>query len=282
VTFPAGQEEFPAVCPYLGLADDADSHATFATEAHRCYRLENPTRIASPHQESYCLGANHTTCPVYRGEGIGGAAPAAAVPPVTVQGPAREPRGRPPREQKAPPPPRPGRAPGRPSPERPVRAGGASPRPRAGGISMPVATIGLFALAIIVIAIAFLIQQAVGGDDGKLSPADVVATNQAQKTQSPVATQGNQTKAPTGTPGTATGSRTAGATGTAATTGTPGTTTATKTPGAGGKTYVVKAGDFCGTIAESQGVTLQALLDANKMTEADCTKLQPGQELKIP
>ena len=52
------QEEYSAVCPYLGLADDADSHATYATEAHRCYRLTNPTRIATPHQENYCLGAN--------------------------------------------------------------------------------------------------------------------------------------------------------------------------------------------------------------------------------
>src|SRR6185312_6761800 len=79
VTFPADQEEFGGVCPYLGLADDADSHATYATEAHRCYRLPNPTRIATGHQETYCLGANHVSCPVYLGEGVpGAAAPAAA------------------------------------------------------------------------------------------------------------------------------------------------------------------------------------------------------------
>jgi hypothetical protein len=29
-------------------------------------------------------------------------------------------------------------------------------------------------------------------------------------------------------------------------------------------------------------VTLQALLDANKMTEDDCTRLSIGQTLKIP
>ena len=74
-----GDEDFGAVCPYLGLADDADSHATYATEAHRCYRLPNPTRIATGHQETYCLGANHVSCPVYLGEGVPGeAAPAAA------------------------------------------------------------------------------------------------------------------------------------------------------------------------------------------------------------
>jgi LysM repeat protein len=141
---------------------------------------------------------------------------------------------------------------------------------------MPVATIGLFALAIIVIAIAFLIQQAVGGDDGKLSTTDAFDTQQALKTQSPQATQGNQTKAPTGTPGTATASRTPG------TPGTTTTTTTTQTPGTGGKTYTVKSGDNCSTIAEAQGVTLKALLDANKMTEDDCTRLDIGKELKIP
>ena len=151
------QEEFSAVCPYLGLADDADSHATYATEAHRCYRLANPTRIAAPHQESYCLGANHVTCPVYLGEGVPGAeqrAPRsqAAMPPPeppTVRGPkpgARQPFGG-------------GRAPagaaaggGAPRPQRrQPNAGTLGPRPRAGGVSMPVATIGLFALAVVVI-----------------------------------------------------------------------------------------------------------------------------------
>ena len=48
---------------------------------------------------------------------------------------------------------------------------------------MPVATIGLFALAVIVIALAFAINNLVGGngDDSKLSSADVVATRASQK-----------------------------------------------------------------------------------------------------
>src|SRR5690606_9359570 len=78
------QEEYSAVCPYLGLADDADSHATYATEAHRCYRLPNPTRIAPPHQELHCLGANHVTCMVYRGEGVPGAGAAPAPTPAAA------------------------------------------------------------------------------------------------------------------------------------------------------------------------------------------------------
>ena len=56
MTLQSGQDEFGAVCPYLGLADDADSHATYATEAHRCYRLPNPTRIATGHRRRTALG----------------------------------------------------------------------------------------------------------------------------------------------------------------------------------------------------------------------------------
>jgi len=70
VTSEYDQGEFGQICPYLGLTDDSDSHATYATEAHRCYRLPNPTRIAAGHQETYCLGNNHVSCPVYQGEGI--------------------------------------------------------------------------------------------------------------------------------------------------------------------------------------------------------------------
>ena len=51
MSYPTADDEMSGVCPYLGLADDADSHATYATEAHRCYRLDNPTRIAANHQQ---------------------------------------------------------------------------------------------------------------------------------------------------------------------------------------------------------------------------------------
>jgi LysM repeat protein len=281
------QEEYSAVCPYLGLADDADSHATYATEAHRCYRLPNPTRIASPHQEKHCLGANHVACPVYLGEGVpqapkqaaagaipaaaaaAAAAPTAATPEAPVRGP------------------RPGQKPRPPAGERPKRATGAGtmgPRPRSGGISMPVMTIGLFALAIVVVALAFAIQSLVGGDDdGNLSPADTVGTAAAlNSTRTAQAGGGQQTQPPAQTPQTqqANGTRTPGTgTQTPGTTRTPGTGTP---PAGGGETYIVQAGDFCGTIAADYDITLQELLDANDMTEADCNTLQIGEELNIP
>ena len=148
---------------------------------------------------------------------------------------------------------------------------------------MPVATIGLFALAIVIVALAFAIQRIVGnGDDSTVSPADSVATRDAlNKTRTAQAGGGNQTQQP---PTTQTqqpaGSQTPGAsqTGTASR-----TTTATASGTASGsKTYTVKSGDTCGAIAEANGVTLAALLAANNLTEAACTTLAVGQQLKIP
>jgi LysM repeat protein len=280
VTVEPGEEEFSAICPYVGLADDADSHATYATDAHRCYRLPTPTRIALGHQETYCLEDNHTACPVFRGEGVQRTqpTPAAAVPP---KGRERATAGRTqPLGGGAPRRNAPAQAAGtqRPRPARSASAGALNPRPRAGGVSMPVATIGLFAMAVVVILIAILIQQAVGGGgngSNKLSPSDVVATQAALKGQS-TRPASSVTSSATGSPGVGTPnpSQTPG-------TGTP-SATQTGTPGAGGKTYTVQSGDTCGAIASASNITLQQLLDANKMTEADCSALQIGQVLKLP
>ena len=143
---------------------------------------------------------------------------------------------------------------------------------------MPAATIGLFALAIVLVAVAFLINQAVDDDgSGALSEPDAFATQNANRTasaanQTPPANQtqaagsqtvaGNQTQQPGQTPGA--------------------TRTGTTTPGAGGRTYTVESGDFCGSIAEDHNITLQQLLTANNMQESDCNSLQVGQVLKLP
>jgi LysM repeat protein len=51
---------------------------------------------------------------------------------------------------------------------------------------------------------------------------------------------------------------------------------------AGGGSYVVKSGDTLGGIAHANGVSVQALLAANNMTEASAKKLKIGQKLTIP
>jgi len=147
---------------------------------------------------------------------------------------------------------------------------------------MPVATIGLFILAIVVVAIALLISRAVGdnGDNTQAYDPGVLATTAALKT-SQAKTPGAQTTQQGGQPTQPPGSVTPG------TPGTPGTAVATRTgtpgtPAASGKTYAVKAGDTCGGIASASNITLKELLDLNKITEDDCTKLQVGQTLKLP
>ncbi|HKS92260.1 MAG TPA: LysM peptidoglycan-binding domain-containing protein [Tepidiformaceae bacterium] len=256
---PGQEEDFGAVCPYLGLADDADSHATYATDAHRCYRLPNPTRIATHHQETYCLGPNHTTCPVYVGDetpGVpraagAGAAPAPVSPPLAAS------RGGARRQSPTAQMPRPRRTPG----------GTLGPRPRSGGISMPVATIGLFALAIVVVAIAFGITQLTnnGGNKtnnlGGLTGQTATATVPAQTTT--VAAGGSAT-APAG-------STTPNASATAST-----------TASGGGGTYTVVSGDNCSGIAAANGITLDQLYAANGGANGKCANLNPGDVLTIP
>ena len=292
MTYPPAEPDLSQVCPHLGLGDDPDSHATYATEAHRCYKMPNPTRIAGGHQETYCLVANHRTCPVFTGEGISRvAAPAAAaagmataanVPPARPEVPAD------PAETVA------GPAAGSPRPGQRTRAAGPTPgprakrpgaqdgqlraRPRPGGISMPAATIGLFALAIVLVAVAFLINQAVDDDGGgTISEPDAFGTQNANRT----ASAGSQTQTqPAGqTPGAGTQTTTT----TQQAGQTPGATrTGTTTPGAGGGTYTVASGDFCGSIADDNNITLEQLLTANDMEESDCNNLQVGQVLKLP
>ena len=141
---------------------------------------------------------------------------------------------------------------------------------------MPAATIGLFALALVLIAIAFLINQAVDDDGGgNISEADAFRTVQANQTAQAAANEtpgGNQTQA---------GNQTPPATQSPGGNGTPGATTTT-TAGAGDDEYEVQSGDSCSTIAEENDVTLEELLEANDLTEEDCVNLQVGDTLVIP
>jgi LysM repeat protein len=273
VTSPIGSEDPTNVCPYLGMIENADSHASYATDAHRCYRLDNPTRIAAGHQETFCLGANHPNCPVYQGKGAsGGPARGAAAAGAAASRPA---------EPKAPPPPKTTRpATSRPAPERPLQTGSIGSRAR-GGLNMPVATVGLFALAVVVILLAFWISSIVGGDDDDrdISPADAQRTTLAARSATPGATTPSN-RTPSATPNQATRTAQAGATTPARATGTV-AGTVTGTPGSGANTYTVQSGDFCSTIAERNNITVDQLRQLNPTIDAGCTNLQVGQVLRI-
>lgn len=140
---------------------------------------------------------------------------------------------------------------------------------------MPVATIALFGLAVLVIAVAVLVTQlADGGDGDDLTQAEIFQTTQAHRTQAPA-----ETTTATGATTPGTGPTQAGA---SPTTGTPAARTATIQPNGGGTTHIVESGEFCSTIANLYDITLEELLEANDMTEDDCTSLQVDDELVIP
>ena len=255
------------VCAYLGLVDDSDLHATYATDAHRCYRLPNPTRIATPHQEQFCLTAEHPSCPIYQGEGVEATThPAAAsagddgeaAPTEASAAGEFDPAG----------------------PARPTPMGTTASRWTSRGLRRPVlegevsmraATVSLFILAAVVVAIAFVVNRQIGGDE----PAPVAPV----ATETPAATEATEA------PATATPEPTSEPTPTPEPTQepTPEPTEPpppTEPPTSG--SYIVVAGDTCSAIAVAHEVTLQALLDANEMTEDDCLTLAIGRELTIP
>ena len=279
MTFPTDQEELN-VCRHLGLSDDQESHATYATEAHRCFKLDTPTKIASQHQERFCLGAEHPNCPIFKGEGLarGGARPAA--PTAAASSPFdRPPRPRTGRDAE-PAAPRAPRTAQRPTAEKPFKVGGGglSPRPRAGGISMRTMTIGLFVLAAVILGLAFWIQSVVGGDSTKtLTAAQTQATQAALKpTTATTAVRTTTAAATQPTPGNS-------ATATAqAANRTPTVAAGTATTGTGAKSYTVKSGDNCGSIADASNITLEQLLSVNGLTQDSCRSLQVGQVLKLP
>ncbi len=245
---PQGANDAADACPYLGLADDADSHATFATDAHRCFRLANPTRIASGHQDTYCLSENHLTCPVYLGQAVSETRPGAAVAPTQGNGDNGENHG------------------GDPPPEE-----GLGPRPRSGGIPMPALTIGILVLAAIVLGLAIWIN-GLGGDDGDGPvPSDILQTQTALQTQQ--AATPKATGSPTGAASTPTS-----APGTTATATSAIATAATS----GVQTYTVVAGDTCTAIAEAHGITLADLFLANDLDNDSCLLLEIGRDLVIP
>lgn len=52
-------------CPYLGLADDPGTGLLFVSEMGYCHRAKPAAAVHLAHQQSHCLTAVHTTCPVF-------------------------------------------------------------------------------------------------------------------------------------------------------------------------------------------------------------------------
>ena len=64
-------KELTEGCPYFGSAEDPATRFLFASPAGACYRAEPSALVSLAQQQAFCLTAQHTECPVFRGTEAG-------------------------------------------------------------------------------------------------------------------------------------------------------------------------------------------------------------------
>ena len=52
-------------CPYLGIADDAETALAYPSQWNCCFRKGNSTSVSLEHQRNYCLATAYAGCPIY-------------------------------------------------------------------------------------------------------------------------------------------------------------------------------------------------------------------------
>jgi hypothetical protein len=60
-----------AVCPFVGLYDDVQTHSNSADVTNYCHRRGRPRSIRSEYLTGVCLGSSFSTCTVYENRGDG-------------------------------------------------------------------------------------------------------------------------------------------------------------------------------------------------------------------
>lgn len=83
---PRLQNELTAGCPHFGSGDDAAIRYLFASPDGTCYRAQPPEVIALSHQQAFCLGAQHSECPVFKQAAAGPLPAAIQAEPVKGRG----------------------------------------------------------------------------------------------------------------------------------------------------------------------------------------------------
>ncbi len=53
-------------CPFLGLRDDPTTALDFPSEGNYCHHAQPIAQVKRAHQQTYCLTADHTICPIYQ------------------------------------------------------------------------------------------------------------------------------------------------------------------------------------------------------------------------
>jgi len=228
-------------CPLLGLPDDPVTRFSFPSEAHRCRATDRPRPIELDHQATFCLSGNYPECARYRA----GAAPGRSTAPEPASTLVAT------------------RAAG-PAPAARAAAAGdpvPAPSPRSGrwhrAVAVIVAAVGLaMATYLAGPVIADWLRQA-GVGTVTASPAASIAVFATRDSSRPATTPGS-----IASPGSSRG------------------TTSRPSPAGTARVHVVVAGETLTSIAARYGVTVNAIVDANSITDARL--IHVGERLVIP
>jgi LysM repeat protein len=228
-------------CPLLGLPDDPVTRFSFPSEAHRCRATDRPRSIELDHQAAFCLGGNYPACARYQAV----AAPGRSSAPQPASAPAA------------------------------TRGAGPVPATKAASAAEPVPArsprSGRWRRAVVVIVVAVVLAVAAY----LAGPVVVDWLRQAgvgTVTASPAASIVVLATRDAGRPAT-----------TAASTVSPGssrTRTSRPSPTPTPRVHVVVAGETLTAIAARYGVTVNAVADANSITNARL--IYVGERFVIP
>lgn len=237
----------PVACPYLGLVGDARTHFSFISTGHRCHSPTDESHVDATTQRTWCLTARHVECPRYR------PIPAAALSELAAQ--IR------------------------------VRPGGAVARSPA---AEPTGRRRLAMMAVLIAAtaaVAFVLGPGLAGTAVPDPTGRQVARSLPTASSAPATRSASPapTSAPTATPTkapTATPTKAPTASPTSPPTAAPTPPRRSPSPAPTSPFYTVRAGDTLFEIAQSHGVTVEAMQEANGIEDPDV--IRTGARLVIP
>jgi hypothetical protein len=58
-------------CPFLGVREDSETHFATSSPGNYCHKVNPPEPVLFDHQESFCLGGEFLSCPVFSNDWTG-------------------------------------------------------------------------------------------------------------------------------------------------------------------------------------------------------------------
>lgn len=228
-------------CPLLGLAGDSRTHFRFPSGEHRCYAVVPPITLTPSYQARYCLSPEYPTCERYK---AWQARPSRAAPVASLASVRQQPGPDPNLRRSA-----------------TVRSG------RLAGVPvLPIVIVVVLILALTAFVMPGWLLSA-----GTAGPTPAASAPIAAGSPSPTPTDPLATPTPAFTLG-----------GTPTLSPSP-TTSSQPTPSPTYRhtiKYVVRPGDTLKELAAKYGVTVQSIVDANKLSDPNL--ILSGQTLLIP